>query len=341
MQCEEHLESQLPLPEPGRSPSILRYLGRAVLKSWLTWTSIVGTFVGALAVFLGFGALGAYNLNFIYAHLPSAAEPAEVSLELTTLSFAIGFGLALPLALIRAFPPGRKSVASRRSAVAPRSRVGSPRINTSAGIRKVGRALLCPFYAFATVYVASIRGTPFLVQCFLVYYAVIFSYPRLEILGATAPFWAGLLALTLNTTGYQAEALRGGLQSVDAAQVEAAKALGLSRFQTFRRVIFPQSLRLVVLPLTNEWISNFKTSTILSFITVIELYYWARTDIALQFSRGIEAFVMLVIVYLVINVTLSRTITYIEKTRRIPGLGSMIPELAARAELLATAPSKR
>jgi ABC-type amino acid transport system permease subunit len=156
---------------------------------------------------------------------------------------------------------------------------------------------------------------------FVVFYAVIFAYPRFYFLGETVPFWAGLLALTINTTGYQAEALRGGFQSVDATQIEAARALGLGRWRIFRHITLPQSLRLVALPLTNEWISNFKTSAIVSYIALQELYYWARTDIAAHLARPLEAFVMVAVFYLIVNVTLSRVVTYLERRHRIPGLG--------------------
>jgi ABC-type amino acid transport system permease subunit len=174
--------------------------------------------------------------------------------------------------------------------------------------------------------VAAVRGTPALVQVFVVYYVFIFSYPRLEILGQPTAYWAGLVALTINTTGYQAEALRGGFQAVESGQLEAARALGMGPFHVFRRITLPQALRLVTLPLSNEWISNFKTSTVLSYITIVELYAWARTSIAYELGRPVEAFVILAIFYLVINVTLSRAVAYVERRRRIPGLGSLPSE---------------
>lgn len=263
-----------------------------------------------VAVFLALGYAGAYNLPFIFEYLPSGVDPAIASLELTTISFAIGFVLALPLGVLRAFPPAARAM-------------------PSPFLRKSRWALArWPAYGFATGYVAAIRGTPFLVQVFLVYYAVIYSFPRLEILGLGAPFWGGLLALTINTTGYQAEALRGGFQSVDSSQIEAARAIGLTRFQIFRSVTFPQGIRLITLPLTNEWISNFKTSAILSYISFAELFFWSRTYVAYQLARPIEAFVMIAIFYLTINVTLSRVVSYIEARRRIPGLGTPTQDVA-------------
>jgi polar amino acid transport system permease protein len=270
----------------------------------------------AVGVFVVLGELGFYSIPFILEYLPSGIAPAEASLELTTLSFVIGFVFAVPLGVLRAFPPA--SLARRKDRAAP------------LGTTRLGTLLTWPLHAFASAYVAIVRGTPFLVQVFLVYYSVIFAYPRLLIFGLQAPFWAGLLALTINTTGYQAEALRGGFQSVDRSQIEAARAIGMTPWQIFWSVTFPQGIRLVTLPLTNEWISNFKTSAILSYIALAELFSWSRTYVAYQLARPIEAFVMIAIFYLVINVTLSRVMSYVEARRRIPGLGTPQRESTAR-----------
>jgi len=306
-------DSRIPRDDPGRAK------GSPAASWWRPWVVGAATITTAVVLFFGLGAAGVFDVSIVLGLLPKGVGPAETSLVLTTVSFAIGFFLALPLALVRAYGPGRLSVPLPR---------GAPRRSAREVLH---RLWLYPAYGFASAYVAAVRGTPALVQVFIVYYIVIFSAPRLEFLGQPVAFWAGLLALTINTTGYQAEALRGGFQSVDRGQVEAARALGLSGFQTFLRVSLPQSLRLVTLPLANEWISNFKTSTVLSYITIVELYAWARTNIAYELGRPVEAFVVLAIFYLVINVTVSRTVTFIEHRRRIPGLGALVPEFVPRA----------
>lgn len=282
----------------------------------------LGPLIAALlgtGVFFGLGFAGVFDLPLVLALLPSGIAPAATSLELTSLSFLIGFALALPLGMLRARPPAT-AVPGSASARSPARR----------GLRTVA-------YRLASGYVGAIRGTPFLVQVFLVYWAVVFTVPRLTIFGVDLPFWVGLLALTINTTAYQSEALRGGFQSVDAGQLEAARAIGLTPFEVFARVLLPQGIRLVTLPLANEWISNFKTSTILSYITVVELYYWARNGVALDLARPVEAFVLLTVFYLSINVTLSRTVTYLEHRYRIPGLGTPPPGVRGRAGPLVTA----
>jgi His/Glu/Gln/Arg/opine family amino acid ABC transporter permease subunit len=299
-----------PVSPPVRRRAFLGSLGLTVAGV----AAAVGTF------FL-LGELHVYSIPFVLKHLPEGVPFAITSLELTTISFLVGFVLALPLAVIRAFSPPSVRLTGRGAATP--SDAERPR-----GWKGVWR---WPLYGFASGYVAIIRGTPFLVQGFIVYYAIIFAFPRLSFFGISGPFWAGLIALTINTTGYQAEALRGGFQSVDASQIEGGKAVGMTWPQIFGRIVFPQGIRLVTLPLTNEWISNFKTSAILGFISVPELYTWGHTDIAESLNRPVEGFVMIAIFYLVINVTLSRVVSYVEARRRIPGLGTATLEAAIRA----------
>jgi ABC-type amino acid transport system permease subunit len=274
---------------------------------------------GAVCFFFFLGALGYYSISFIIQNLPSGIGPCETSLEFTTYTFLIGLGLAMGLGMVRAHPPRRDPSARRKKARGRFSYLWQ-----------------WPLYGFASGYVAAIRGTPFLVQLQIVYLAVIFSVPTFTFLGWNAIYWSGFFALLINTTGYQAEAIRGGIQAVEPGQIEGAKAVGLSRIQTFFQVTMPQTLRLITLPLTNEWISNFKTATILSYIPIFELFNWSRTNIALFDARPIEGFVMLTLFYLIINVTLSRVITYVEKVRRIPGLGTPIPEIPLSKRLLGT-----
>ena len=304
------------LPEASRSPQRPPWVAR-ILHSSITYICI-GVAVAA-AIFFGTGELGWFSLPFVYKTLPSGVAPCETALEFTTFTFLIGLGLALGLGMVRAHPPHWE--------------------RKKRGTRTRGRFSALwrwPLYGFATGYVQAVRGTPFLVQLFIVYLGITFTWPTFTYFGWNQFYWCGFLALLINTTGYQTEAIRGGIQAVEAGQIEGAKAVGLSKFQTFRRVTMPQTLRLITLPLTNEWISNFKTATILSYIPIFELFNWASTDIAFLDARPIEAFVMLTLFYLIINVTLSRVITYVEKVRRIPGLGTPIPEVGYTKRLMGT-----
>ncbi len=274
----------------------------------------------AAAIFFLLGALGYYSIPFIIQHLPSGYGPLILSLEFTTFSYVLGMGVAFGLGLVRAHPP---KLEKRH----PRAKRGRGRFSF---------LWRWPLYGFATGYVSVVRGTPFLVQMFIVLFAVTTLYPSFTILGWNQFYWCGLIALLINTIGYQAEVFRGGIQSVEAGQIEGARAMGLTKTQTFFRVTLPQTFRLITLPLTNEWISNFKTAVILSYISIDEVYFWAKNDIGIAYSRYIEAFVMLTIFYLLVNVTLSRVVTYVEKVRRIPGLGTPLPEVSYTKRLLGT-----
>jgi len=290
----------------------------AILHSSITYICI--GLAGAAAIFFGLGQLGYFSLPFVYKTLPSGVQPCITALEFTTYTFLIGLGLALGLGMVRAHPPHWERKKKRR----PKAR------------GRFSALWRWPLYGFVTGYVQAIRGTPFLVQLFIVYLSITFTWPTFTYFGWNQFYWCGFLALLINTTGYQTEAIRGGIQAVEAGQIEGAKAVGLTKVQTFVRVTMPQTLRLITLPLTNEWISNFKTATILSYIPIFELFNWASTDIAFLDARPLEAFVMLTLFYLIINVTLSRVITYVEKVRRIPGLGTPIPEVGVTKRIFGT-----
>src|SRR5690606_36623423 len=126
----------------------------------------------------------------------------------------------------------------------------------------------------AMIYVDLIRGTPMLVQILFVY----FGLPNLvsNITGGSfniPPLLAGIVALGLNSGAYVLEIYRTAISSIDRGQAEAARALGLSRRQTFLYIIFPQAFRWAVPPLGNEFITLLKDTSLLSVISVSEIVY--------------------------------------------------------------------
>jgi len=122
-----------------------------------------------------------------------------------------------------------------------------------------------PFSWLAKAYVEVIRGTPLLIQLFLIYYGLPEAGIRLN------AFWAAILGLGLNYAANEAENYRAGLQSLPRGQTEAALALGMTRGQTLRRILLPQAVRVVIPPVTNDFIAMFKDSSIVSVITMVEL----------------------------------------------------------------------
>ncbi|MEB3197531.1 MAG: ABC transporter substrate-binding protein/permease [Candidatus Sericytochromatia bacterium] len=117
----------------------------------------------------------------------------------------------------------------------------------------------------AAAYVEIFRGTPLLIQLFLIYYGL----PNLGI--QLDAFVAAVVGLGLNYAAYEAENYRAGLLAVPRGQVEAAMALGMSRYQMLREVVVPQAIRIVIPPVTNDFIALFKDSSVVSVITMVEL----------------------------------------------------------------------
>ena len=122
-----------------------------------------------------------------------------------------------------------------------------------------------PFSWFATSYVEVVRGTPLLIQLFFIFYG-------LPSVGITfSPFVAALVGLGLNYAAYEAENYRAGILAIPRHQLEAALALGMSRLQALRHVIVPQAIRIIIPPITNDFISLLKDSSLVSVITLVEL----------------------------------------------------------------------
>ena len=158
------------------------------------------------------------------------------------------------------------------------------------------------------------RGTPLLVQIFLIYYGLgqfpevraSFLWPFLR-----EAFWCALLALTLNTAAYGSEIIRGGLASVPLGQVEAGKAAGMSGFLLFRRIIAPIAIRQALPAYSNEVILMVKATSLASIITLMEVTGIAQKLIAQTF-RAIEIFIVAGLIYLVSNRVITRVLLFIE-----------------------------
>lgn len=158
-------------------------------------------------------------------------------------------------------------------------------------------------------YVDFIRGTPLLIQIFLVYFA-------LPVVGLNLPeFWAGVLALGLNAAGFIAEIVRAGVGSVEKGQAEAARAIGMRHSQILVHILLPQSLRSVIPPATNELITLVKGSALLSVISVYELTRAGQAIIAVHFAP-FEIFLLIALYYYLTISLLAWFSRWIE--RRLP-----------------------
>ncbi len=156
-------------------------------------------------------------------------------------------------------------------------------------------------------YVEIFRNTPALVQLMWVYYAlpILTGLELNAVLSCTA-------ALSLNISAYLAEIFRGGIQSIERGQVEAARSLGLSFAQTMRKVVLPQAVRRMIPPFVNETVSLIKYSSLVSILGVADLTYQAQVLSTTTF-RPMEVFSFIALVYLVICTSLSYSAQRIEK----------------------------
>jgi len=173
---------------------------------------------------------------------------------------------------------------------------------------------IAPLRWAAAAYIEFLRGTPLLVQIFF----VVFGLPEVGIsLGA---FRGAIVALVVNTSAYQAEIIRSGIAAIPSGQMEAALALGMTYGQAMREVVLPQALRLVIPPLTNEFIILIKDSSMVSLIGVLELMGYARV-IGTRTFRLFEPFIAVACIYFVMTYSLSLLLQWAERRLAIPGLG--------------------
>ncbi|MEC6748331.1 ABC transporter substrate-binding protein/permease [Marinilactibacillus sp. XAAS-LB27] len=156
----------------------------------------------------------------------------------------------------------------------------------------------------ASSYVEFVRGTPLLIQVMFIYFGagVFFDLPALT---------AGIIAVSLNSGAYICEIIRGGLNSVDSGQSEAARSLGMSKNQTMRYILFPQALKNIWPALGNEFITIIKESSIVSVIGVSELIFQTRIVRSTSF-RGILPLFITMLIYFFLTFTLTKILNYFE-----------------------------
>jgi polar amino acid transport system permease protein len=164
----------------------------------------------------------------------------------------------------------------------------------------------------STVYVEILRGTPLLIQIFFIYYGL----PALHINIDALP--TIIFALGMNSGAYQAEIIRGGIQSIPKGQMEAARSSGMSYFQAMRHVILPQSFRLIIPPITNEYVTVIKDSSLAYVISLVELTKLGNILEAQTFQPFI-IFPFLALVYFTLTYATSNIMGLVERKYRIPG----------------------
>lgn len=163
-------------------------------------------------------------------------------------------------------------------------------------------------------YIFVLRGTPLLVQLYIIYYGLSqfpelrssFLWPFLR-----EPYWCAVLALALNTAAYSAEIIRGGVLSVATGQIEAARAYGMSGFTLVRRILVPQALRQMLPAYSNEVILMVKSTALASTITMMEVTGLAAKLISATY-RPVEVFICAGALYLLLNFVVTRIFKLVE-----------------------------
>ncbi|MCF0154658.1 MAG: amino acid ABC transporter permease [Veillonella sp.] len=215
-----------------------------------------------------------FNWSLIIDNLPLLLEGALVTLKITAFSVAAGFfiGMLASIANLSSFAPLRWLV---------------------------------------RIYVDVVRGTPMLVQIFLIYFAL----P--QVIGQRIdPFVAAVTACSLNSGAYMSEIFRAGIESINKGQMEAGLSLGLSWAQTMRYVIMPQAFKAIIPPLGNEFIAMLKDSSLVSVIGFEELMRRGQLIIAKTYASA-EIWTAVAIIYLIMTQVISRFIAYLERRYKI------------------------
>ncbi|MGP5567920.1 MAG: Octopine transport system permease protein OccM [Pseudomonas helleri] len=214
--------------------------------------------------------------------LPKLIQGATLTLELTALSVIAGLIVAIPLGIARS--------------------------------SKVWYVRSLPYG-----YIFFFRGTPLLIQLFLVYYGLgQFEAVRESVLWPYLrdPFWCAVLTMTLHTAAYIAEILRGAIQAIPPGEIEAARALGMSRGKTLLHIVLPRAARIGLPAYSNEVILMLKASSLASTVTLLELTGMTRTIIARNYQT-VDMFLIAGVIYLVMSFVLIQGFKLLERWLRV------------------------
>jgi arginine/lysine/histidine/glutamine transport system substrate-binding/permease protein len=212
--------------------------------------------------------------NVILNALPNLLQGALVTLELTALSVFLGMICG--------------------------SLIGIARLSPVMPVRWITRA-----------YVDFFRGTPLLVQIFMIYFGLPALLQGIGINFSLSRLAAAVMALSLNSAAYLAEIVRAGIQSIEIGQSEAAQSLGLGAVETMRYIIFPQALRRMLPPLGNEFITLLKDTSLVAVIGFEELFRRGQLIVADNY-RTFEIYAAVALIYLALTLLSSRVFSFLE-----------------------------
>ena len=171
----------------------------------------------------------------------------------------------------------------------------------------VKKALIKLLKGILAVYIEVFRGTPMMVQAMVIYYGA------MQYLGLDMPqMLAAVLIVSVNTGAYMAEIIRGGIISVDKGQVEAARSIGMTHWQTMSSIVLPQAVRNIMPSIGNEFVGNIKDSSVLNVISVSELFFMSKSA-AGTYYKYFEVFFITALIYLVLTFSITRLLRLLER----------------------------
>jgi His/Glu/Gln/Arg/opine family amino acid ABC transporter permease subunit len=207
-----------------------------------------------------------FNISYTISAMPQLLQGAVITIQFTVIALCISTTIATLLSIVREF-----------------------------GVRWIE--------AVIRIYISFIRGTPLLVQIFLVYYVLPLDLH---------PVTAGVAALSLNSGAIMTEIMRGGLSAIPKGQIEAARALGNKPWVIWWKVILPQVFMLITPPMVNEFTLIVKSTPLLAVITVVELFRTSQQIFSSNF-RPIEVLLGAAVIYFLINFTVSKLAGVLER----------------------------
>ncbi len=222
------------------------------------------------------------SLEYIVSEI---SQGIVVTLELTVLGLLGGFLLGFPLAVARTYGKG------------------------------ISRW-------FSIGYIELIRGTPMLLQLYLIGFGLPLLLRHYLPNFVMNVFWAAALGMMINSAAYQAEYIRGAFKSVDKGQAEAGISIGMSKWQIITRIIFPQAFRIMLPSWTNEIIYLLKYSSLAMLLAVPEMMYQAKIVAAATFMYA-QVYLVIAVIYLAFSLIITQIMRLVEKKIYIPGVTSI------------------
>jgi putative lysine transport system permease protein len=219
-------------------------------------------------------------IDIVSNNWPMFLRGAGITLFISIIGTIIGFLIGLIVSVVRTIPVPER------------------------GIKKV---ILKIINVLLSAYIEIFRGTPMIVQAMVIFYGAALAF-GLDM----DRIFAAILIVSINTGAYMSEIIRGGIISIDKGQYEAAQAIGMNHFQTMYNVVLPQAIRNILPATGNEFVINIKDTSVLSVISVSELFFQTKSIAGNNF-RYFESFFVACVLYFVMTFTVTRILRYIEK----------------------------